>query len=73
VELEKRGVPTIIFGTKVFESLIHLQARAFGLPDPVTALIEHPLAGISLDEALVKSGALTDQVAAAMLPRFAGA
>ena len=44
--LEQHGIPTVVMGTKEFESLATLEARNRGLADLPLALIPHPLGGI---------------------------
>jgi hypothetical protein len=55
-------VVAIAFGTKAFESLAKLQAKAMGLPDLPLVLIEHPLGGIPAELALAKAQAMAEQV-----------
>jgi hypothetical protein len=69
--LEKRGVVAIAFGTKAFESLAKLQAKAMGLPDLPIVMIEHPLGGIPAEQAIAKAQAIAEQVAAQVQERMA--
>jgi hypothetical protein len=69
--LEKRGVVAIAFGTKAFESLAKLQAKAMGLPDLPIILIEHPLGGIPAEQAVAKAQAIAEQVGTRVRERMA--
>ena len=61
----------IAFGTRAFESLAKLQAKAMGLPDLPLVLIEHPLGGIPAEQALAKARASAEQVGAMVRERMA--
>ena len=71
MELEKRGVPAVAFGTEAFRSLALLQAKAMGVPDLAIALVDHPLGGIPEEEAIAKAGAIAEDVAARVQERMA--
>ncbi|HEV8533387.1 MAG TPA: hypothetical protein VGT00_18330 [Methylomirabilota bacterium] len=53
--LEQHGIPTVVMGTKEFESLATLEARNRGLAELPLALIPHPLGGIHEEEVVKKA------------------
>ena len=61
----------IAFGTKAFESLAKLQAKAMGLPDLPIILIEHPLGGIPAEQAIAKARTIAEQVGTRVRERMA--
>jgi len=64
--LEQHGIPTVVMGTKEFESLATLEARNRGLADLPLALIPHPLGGIPEEEAARKADLVIDVVVSAV-------
>jgi len=61
--LEQHGIPTVVMGTKEFESLATLEARNRGLP---LALIPHPLGGIHAEEVVKKADLAIETVVRAV-------
>jgi hypothetical protein len=64
--LEQHGIPTVVMGTKEFETLATLEARNRGLADLPLALIPHPLGGIREDEVVRKADLAIDMVVRAV-------
>ena len=64
--LEQHGIPTVVMGTKEFETLATLEARNRGLADLPLALIPHPLGGIPPEEAARKADLVIDVVVSAV-------
>lgn len=64
--LEQHGIPTVVMGTKEFESLATLEARNRGLADLPLALIPHPLGGIREEEVVRKADLAIDMVVRAV-------
>lgn len=64
--LEQHGIPTVVMGTKEFETLATLEARNRGLADLPLALIPHPLGGIREEEVLRKADLAIDMVVRAV-------
>ena len=64
--LEQHGIPTVVMGTKEFESLATLEARNRGLADLPLALIPHPLGGIREEEVVRKADLVIEVVVAAV-------
>jgi hypothetical protein len=60
----------VAFGTKEFQSLAKLQARAMGMPDLPVILIQHPLGGIPVEQALEKAQTVVDDVASCVQERM---
>jgi hypothetical protein len=71
VELERRGIPAVAFGTTAFENLARFQAKSYGMPDLALVLIDHPLGGIPLPDAVAKAEGAVAEVAAAVQARLA--
>jgi hypothetical protein len=64
--LEQHGIPTVVMGTKEFETLATLEARNRGLADLPLALIPHPLGGIHEEEVVRKAELVIEAVARAV-------
>jgi len=64
--LEQHGIPTVVMGTKEFETLATLEARNRGLAELPLALIPHPLGGIHEEEVVRKAELVIDVVAGAV-------
>ncbi|MDO8477220.1 MAG: hypothetical protein Q7W02_13690 [Candidatus Rokubacteria bacterium] len=64
--LEQHGIPTVVMGTKEFETLATLEARNRGLADLPLALIPHPLGGIREEEVVRKADLVIDIVVRAV-------
>jgi hypothetical protein len=64
--LEQHGIPTVVMGTKEFETLATLEARNRGLADLPLALIPHPLGGIHEEEVVRKADLVVDLVVSAV-------
>ena len=64
--LEQHGIPTVVMGTKEFETLATLEARNRGLADLPLALIPHPLGGIHEEEVVRKAELVIDVVVSAV-------
>jgi hypothetical protein len=64
--LEQLGIPTVVMGTKEFETLAVLEARNRGLADLPLALIPHPLGGIHEEEVVLKAELVIEAVARAV-------
>ena len=64
--LEQHGIPTVVMGTREFETLATLEARNRGLADLPLALIPHPLGGIHEEEVALKADLVIETVVAAV-------
>ena len=64
--LEQHGIPTVVMGTKEFETLATLEARNRGLADLPLALIPHPLGGIREEEVVRKADLVIEVVVTAV-------
>ena len=64
--LEQHGIPTVVMGTKEFETLAALEARNRGLAELPLALIPHPLGGIHEEEVVRKAELVIDVVVSAV-------
>ena len=59
MELEKRGVRTVVVGT---DRLGEVERRSLGMPELTMAIAEHPLGGLQAENLLAKADGLLDQV-----------
>jgi hypothetical protein len=64
--LEQHGIPTVVMGTKEFETLATLEATNRGLAELPLALIPHPLGGIREEEVVKKADLAIDVVVRAI-------
>jgi len=64
--LEQHGIPTVVMGTKEFETLATLEARNRGLAELPLALIPHPLGGIHEEEVVRKAELVIEVVVSAV-------
>ncbi len=64
--LEQHGIPTVVMGTKEFETLATLEARNRGLAELPLALIPHPLGGIHEEEVVRKADLVIEVVVGAV-------
>ena len=64
--LEQHGIPTVVMGTKEFETLATLEARNRGLAELPLALIPHPLGGIHEEEVVRKADLVIEVVVSAV-------
>ena len=66
MELEKRGVRTVVVGTDRFKRLGEVERRSLGMPELTMAIVEHPLGGLQTENLLAKADGLLDQVVAGL-------
>lgn len=64
--LEQHGIPTVVMGTKEFETLATLEAGNRGLAELPLALIPHPLGGIREEEVVRKAELVVEAVVSAV-------
>ena len=62
MELEKRGVRTVVVGTDRFKRLGEVERRSLGMPELTMAIAEHPLGGLRAGQLLEKADGLLEQV-----------
>ena len=62
MELEKRGVRTVVVGTDRFKRLGDVERKSLGMPELTMAIVEHPLGGLQAEKLLAKADKLLDQV-----------
>lgn len=62
MELEKRGVRTVVVGTDRFKRLGELERRSLGMPELGMAIVAHPLGGLQAEQLLAKADGLLEQV-----------
>lgn len=62
VELERRGIPTVVVATEKFEALARLEGQALGRSNLRMVVIPHPLGGQSSEEVLLKADAALSDV-----------
>jgi hypothetical protein len=66
LELEDRGVPTVLLCTEPFMNSAHTHAEAFGNPDYAAVRIGHPLASLQLEHAQRRADEALERVIAAL-------
>ena len=62
MELEKRGVRTVVVGTDRFNRLGDLERRSLGMPELTMAIAVHPFGGLQEEQLLAKADGLLEQV-----------
>ena len=62
MELEKRGVRTVVVGTDRFKRLGEIERRSLGMPELTMAIAQHPLGGLQAEQLLAKADGLLEQV-----------
>jgi len=62
VELEKRGVRTVVVGTDRFKRLGDVERKSLGMRELIMAIAEHPLGGLQPEKLLAKADGLLEQV-----------
>ncbi len=62
MELEKRGVRTVVVGTDRFKRLGEIERRSLGMPDLTMAIEAHPFGGLQPEQLLAKADGLIEQV-----------
>ena len=74
VELEDRGIRTVVIHTSVFLNSARAHAQAFGRPDfEGSVAVRHPLAAVPRDEARQRADEVVPAVVGALLGRPATA
>ncbi len=66
MELEKRGIRTVVVGTDRFKRLGDLERRSLGMSELTMAVAAHPLGGLQAEQLLVKADGLLEQVVAGL-------
>ena len=69
MELEKRGVRTVVVGTDRFKRLGDVERKSLGMPDLTLAIAEHLLRGVQPQKLLTKADGLLDQVVEGLIGR----
>ena len=69
MELETRGVRTVVGGTDRFKRLGDGERKSLGMPDLTLAIAEHPLGGLQPQKVLTKADGLLDQVVEGLIGR----
>ena len=62
MELEKRGIRTVVVGTDRFQRLGEVERRSLGMPELTMAIAEHPFGGLREEQVLAKADGLLEQV-----------
>ena len=63
LELETRGVPTVVVCTEPFRATAQAICATRGIPDYRFALVEHPIGSLTEDELRERAGAAAAAVA----------
>jgi hypothetical protein len=64
VELEGRGVPTVVLCTEVFMDSAAEHATAYGLPEARVVAVQHPLAAIAPQAVVERADAVVERIVA---------
>ena len=68
VELEDRGVRTVVLNTHVFANSAKAHAVAYGRPDyDGSVLVQHPIAALGVEEVNARADAVVDAVIGALV------
>ena len=62
MELEKRGIRTVVVGTDRFKRLGEVERKSLGMLELNMAVAEHPLGGLKAEKLLAKADGLLEQV-----------
>ncbi len=62
MELEKRGIRTVVVGTDRFKRLGEVERRSLGMAELTMAIAEHPFGGLRAEALLAKADGLLEQV-----------
>jgi len=66
VDLEGRGVPTVVIASAPFADAADAQAGALGLPDARRVFVAHPIQDRTDDEMVALADAYFDEILAAI-------
>ena len=72
VELEGRGIPTIVLCTEVFMDSAAEHAVAYGLPAARVMAVQHPLAAIAPQAVAARADAVIDRIIAQLVDTRVG-
>jgi hypothetical protein len=67
VELEGRGIPTVVLCTEVFMDSAVAHAVAYGLPEARVVSVQHPLAAIAPQAVAARADAVIDRIIAQLV------
>ncbi|PKB72101.1 MAG: hypothetical protein BZY87_01830 [SAR202 cluster bacterium Io17-Chloro-G6] len=62
MELEKRGIRTVVVGTDRFKRLGELERLSLGMPELTLAIAAHPFGGLKAERLMAKADDLLEQV-----------
>jgi hypothetical protein len=72
VELEGRGIPTVVLCTEVFMDSAAAHAVAYGLPEARVVAVQHPLAAIAPQAVAARAEAVIAGIIAQLVDTRAG-
>jgi hypothetical protein len=72
VELECRGIPTIVLCTEVFMDSVAAHAVAYGIPEARVVAVQHPLAAIAPQDVAARADAVIERIIAQLVDTHAG-
>jgi len=62
VELGKKGIPTIVICTDLFEILARVTLKNLGMPDIPLVITSHPIGGLQFEEVRAKAERLSEDI-----------
>jgi len=66
VELEGRGIPSVVLGTDAFISLGRTASAALGLPQLPVVTVSHPIGGVAAEDVRKRAESIVDEVVKAL-------
>jgi hypothetical protein len=69
VELQRRGVPTVVICTTAFAVEARARAKSLGMPAVPLVLVEHPIAGLPEETIRAKAEAVFPRLLEALQAR----
>jgi hypothetical protein len=69
IELEKRGIPTLLISTKPFFEAVRISAQLRGMPQIRWAVVDHPIGSLGEDELKKRAAVAVGQIADLILER----
>jgi hypothetical protein len=63
IELEKRGIPTLLISTTPFFEAVKISAQLRGMPQIRWAVVDHPIGSLSQDELKTRAMLAASQIA----------
>lgn len=66
MELEKRNLPTVTIVGATFRMIADYESEGLGLPGLALAIVEYPMGGVPIEEAVARAHRAFDQILAGL-------